>query len=1113
MLPLVLFLALCDFALAFPKLPGFNLLPGERNIFEERQAEAQPTCSCESLDPGASAFIGHAPFATAASTAPTPSGYVNVFTNENSYCNAEGGLGFTTLDAYDSELCADLCNTVDGCTAFTLYYEKDSGNYQGSNVASSALIKCAFWSGPVAPSGSNSRSSDAYNAIIAGSNGYNQAAPNVVSSKSPSTSTAVSATGFGGPHQGSSASSGAIPTSTGWSDVNGGSHGGSHGGSQASPDMTSSIPAPSAGHGSWPGESWISTAPHTTGLSSSASSTLPYDPTRPTSSSSLVSSVPSTSAPSGTWTYGGHGGPGAHSPTLSSSSSTPSTTSYGPTQPTSSSSLVSSVPSTGTWPHEGHGGPGGHPSWTSETSMGYTLSTQSVTPVSVSDPSSSTTTSSSSTTVYGTYTHSSTTPWGAHGNPWGPHVTSSSSSQSPTTSRTTSALWPAKPTSDSGCIFQINKYNTESGTPSYIGFYDGSAVEVDTIAEAATFQLHDGHLKVGDNYLGTDSSSGYEAMALFDEAPKVSEGWKIGSGQSLEFQNSDFTFGNGEAGFCASTYGSLYIEFTDEPSFICHELGLVCVAPVSVSTTTSSSSTTLSTSSTTHVTPSPLTTASTTPGWPDQVQSHGIWHHPTTTRQPYSSTTSSSSLTTTTSSSVTSSSSSSTTPILAEPTGSTNESSYGGGLPSIFLNSTHLIYNETTNMVYCEWTGLWYPYTANFSLASLNLTSYTLPSNTSEPVNTNSTTTTPQLPLSTTTASPTGTSVPTSNTTYDNSTGYPTGYNASIPWHMVYNPGNNSWFCELTGLWYPADGNFSLLNFNSTLPISNYTLNSTEPVTTTSSTVANPTSTGSPTSTASSPANLAGTGSNSTGVTYPSYNTTGGWSIADFNSSHLIYSASNNSIFCTITGLWYPAGNFSLASLNLTGNYTDDSSYGSNYTLPSDTASNSSAPSTSVDLSAMSTTTSSELPSATSAPGNSTAPFNISGVAYPSFNYSSLPFNASHFIYNPGNDSLYCELTGLWYPAGNVSDIAGFNISTISNFNGTLPTDNYTLPSAATSTSSSPVVPSATPAPDNSTANATYSGGESGYGSNFTIPSFNLSSLPSHIIYSPSNDSYYCEYT
>ena len=172
MLPLVLFLTFAEFVLAFPRLPGSNLLSWKRNVFEERQAEAQPTCSCESLDPSVSAFVSHTPFAATASAAPTPPGYVNVFTNENTYCSAEGGLGFTTLDTYDSELCASLCESVEGCVAFTLYYEKDAANYRGTDIESSASIKCAFWAGSVSPVGSSSRGPEAYNAIIAGSNGY-----------------------------------------------------------------------------------------------------------------------------------------------------------------------------------------------------------------------------------------------------------------------------------------------------------------------------------------------------------------------------------------------------------------------------------------------------------------------------------------------------------------------------------------------------------------------------------------------------------------------------------------------------------------------------------------------------------------------------------------------------------------------------------------------------------------------------------------------------------------------------------------------------------------------------------------------------------------------------
>lgn len=72
---------------------------------------------------------------------------MNVFTNENTYCSAEGGLGSTTLDTYDSEPCASLCGLVQGCVAFTLYYEKDAGNYRGTDAESCGQVRLLGWVG------------------------------------------------------------------------------------------------------------------------------------------------------------------------------------------------------------------------------------------------------------------------------------------------------------------------------------------------------------------------------------------------------------------------------------------------------------------------------------------------------------------------------------------------------------------------------------------------------------------------------------------------------------------------------------------------------------------------------------------------------------------------------------------------------------------------------------------------------------------------------------------------------------------------------------------------------------------------------------------------------
>lgn len=194
------------------------------------------------------------------------------------------------------------------------------------------------------------------------------------------------------------------------------------------------------------------------------------------------------------------------------------------------------------------------------------------------------------------------------------------------------------------------------------------------------------------------------------------------------------------------------------------------------------------------------------------------------------------------------------------------------------------------------------------------------------------------------------------------------------------------------------------------------------------------------------------------------------------SSDHFIYNHLNNSVYCNWTGLWYPAGNFSLASLNLTSSHlaSNTSGHGHNYTTPyswaPSHASNSSWNATTVikDPPAGNSTTTDPVANNTITYSNTTGssnettpelnknnsttinhtsydvhPYNVSNhnISSPfllpfanetsantsshgnwngsaSFNGSVLP---DHLIYNPTNNSIYCNWTGLWYPRRNFS--------------------------------------------------------------------------------------------
>lgn len=65
-------------------------------------------------------FLADERYADAATSAPTPSGYVQAFSNLQASNNAYGYMGYTVLDTYDTNLCASKCNAIDGCSSFNL---------------------------------------------------------------------------------------------------------------------------------------------------------------------------------------------------------------------------------------------------------------------------------------------------------------------------------------------------------------------------------------------------------------------------------------------------------------------------------------------------------------------------------------------------------------------------------------------------------------------------------------------------------------------------------------------------------------------------------------------------------------------------------------------------------------------------------------------------------------------------------------------------------------------------------------------------------------------------------------------------------------------------------
>ena len=98
-----------------------GLFPVKRQSCQPQPLGAGPVPSPDTPE----AFLAYADFAAAAADAPVPAGYYQTFSNLNASTSAYGYLGYTTLQAYDTGLCASKCNSVSGCSAFNIYFERD----------------------------------------------------------------------------------------------------------------------------------------------------------------------------------------------------------------------------------------------------------------------------------------------------------------------------------------------------------------------------------------------------------------------------------------------------------------------------------------------------------------------------------------------------------------------------------------------------------------------------------------------------------------------------------------------------------------------------------------------------------------------------------------------------------------------------------------------------------------------------------------------------------------------------------------------------------------------------------------------------------------------------
>ena len=123
------------------------------------------------------AFESYDVFSNTALNAATPQGYALSFSNLKASSNANSYMGFYTFSTYDTIKCQQLCDSVDLCTAFNIYFERDPtiapNDASCPNPPSFTNIKCSLWGSGVTPQTAvnTGQYRSQFHVVIAGSNG------------------------------------------------------------------------------------------------------------------------------------------------------------------------------------------------------------------------------------------------------------------------------------------------------------------------------------------------------------------------------------------------------------------------------------------------------------------------------------------------------------------------------------------------------------------------------------------------------------------------------------------------------------------------------------------------------------------------------------------------------------------------------------------------------------------------------------------------------------------------------------------------------------------------------------------------------------------------------
>ncbi|KAG9520826.1 hypothetical protein KCV07_g4022, partial [Aureobasidium melanogenum] len=126
----------------------------------------------------AAGFVADTYYNNQASSATTPSGWVQSFSGLNASNSADQYLGFTLLSSYDVQTCTSKCSAISGCNSVNIYFERDpSSSTDGPSCLdppSFINVKCVYWGGAVAAANANNygQMRGNFQVLISGSNGY-----------------------------------------------------------------------------------------------------------------------------------------------------------------------------------------------------------------------------------------------------------------------------------------------------------------------------------------------------------------------------------------------------------------------------------------------------------------------------------------------------------------------------------------------------------------------------------------------------------------------------------------------------------------------------------------------------------------------------------------------------------------------------------------------------------------------------------------------------------------------------------------------------------------------------------------------------------------------------